>query len=96
VINSYSTASLDRFDRANQSQVKVSGEFATADDQRVCPICEALEGNEYSTDAMREETFEFDAEESDHPDAVPSMSGEYRVQPPVHPVCRCTVLPVIK
>jgi SPP1 gp7 family putative phage head morphogenesis protein len=96
VINSYSTASLSRFDRAGQSEVKVSGEFATADDQRVCPICEALEGETYSTGAMREETFEFDAEESDHPDAVPSLSGEYRVQPPVHPQCRCAILPVIQ
>jgi SPP1 gp7 family putative phage head morphogenesis protein len=96
IINSYSQASLDRFDRAGTNQVKVSGEFATADDQRVCPICDALEGREFSTDEMREETFEFDAEESDHPDAVPSMSGEYPVRPPCHPVCRCAIHPVIK
>jgi SPP1 gp7 family putative phage head morphogenesis protein len=96
IINSYSTASLDRYDRSKTDGVKVSGEFATADDERVCPICEALEGETYSTDAMREETFEFDAEQSDHPDAVPSLSGEYRVQPPVHPQCRCCILPVIQ
>jgi SPP1 gp7 family putative phage head morphogenesis protein len=96
IINSYSTSSLARFDRAGTNQVKVSGEFATADDQRVCPICDALEGNIYSTDEVREGTFEFDAEESDHPDAVPSMSGEYRIQPPVHPVCRCCLYPVVR
>jgi len=90
-INSYSEATLDRYDRAGVDGVSVSGEFSTAGDDRVCPICEAIEGAEYATDAMRTETFEYDADE-DEPD---SLGGEYPVKPPVHPQCRCAILPVI-
>jgi SPP1 gp7 family putative phage head morphogenesis protein len=93
VINSYADATLDRYDRAGQSGVTVSGEFATADDARVCPICESIEGAEFTTNEMRDETFEFDP--STDPDAVPSDAGTYPVKPPVHPQCRCAILPVI-
>jgi SPP1 gp7 family putative phage head morphogenesis protein len=92
VINSYADATLDRYDRADVDGVTVSGEFATADDSRVCPICEAIEGAEYATDAMREATFEYDSDEGE-PD---SLGGEYPVKPPVHPQCRCAILPVIE
>lgn len=92
VINSYSEATLDRYDRAGQDGVTVSGEFATADDSRVCPICEAIEGTEYGTDEMRQATFSYEAD-ADEPD---SLGGEYRVRPPVHPQCRCAILPVIQ
>jgi len=91
VINSYAEATLDRYDRAGVDGATVSGEFATADDDRVCPICESLEGTEYGTDEMREATFEFEPSESE-PD---HLGGEYPVKPPIHPQCRCTVLPVI-
>jgi len=91
IINSYSTATLDRYDRVGQQAVTVSGEFATADDDRVCPICEALEGREFATGEMRTATFTFSpsASEPDH------LAGEYAVKPPVHPQCRCTILPVV-
>mgnify|MGYP000196805860 CR=1 FL=1 len=91
VINSYSEATLDRYDRAGVGGATVSGEFATADDDRVCPICEALEGTEFGTDEMRSATFDFEASESE-PD---HLEGEYPVKPPVHPQCRCAILPVI-
>jgi SPP1 gp7 family putative phage head morphogenesis protein len=94
IINSYSEATLDRYDRAGVEGVTVSGEFATADDDRVCPVCAAIEGAEFATDAMREETFEFDP--ATDPDAVPSDGGTYPVKPPVHPRCRCAMLPVIE
>jgi hypothetical protein len=71
----------------------VSGEIATADDSRVCPICNSLEGAEFAIDEMRAATFEFDP--SADPDAVPSDAGTYRVKPPIHINCRCAVLPVI-
>jgi len=91
IINSYSEATLDRYDRAGQEAVTVSGEFATADDDRVCPICEALEGREFGTGEMRTATFTFSPSDSE-PD---HLAGEYAVKPPVHPQCRCTILPVV-
>lgn len=91
VINSYADATLDRYDRADVGGVSVSGEFATADDQRVCPICEAIEGTVYATDEMREATFNYDADD----DEADSLGGEYPVKPPIHPQCRCAILPSI-
>jgi len=91
VINSYAEATLDRYDRAGIDGATVSGEFATADDARVCPICESIAGSEFALDAMRTETFAFEpsSSEPDH------LAGEYPVRPPVHPQCRCAILPVI-
>lgn len=91
-INAYSEASLDRYDRAGQADVTLSGEFSTAGDDRVCPICEALEGQEFDTEAMRAEAFEYEPD-ADEP---PSLGGTYPVKPPVHPQCRCAILPVIE
>lgn len=92
VINSYAEATLDRYERAGTDGVTVSGEFATADDDRVCPICESIAGTEYATDAMREATFAFEPSEAE-PD---HLVGEYPVKPPVHPQCRCAILPVVE
>jgi SPP1 gp7 family putative phage head morphogenesis protein len=92
VINSYSEATLDRYERAGIEGATVSGEFATADDDRVCPICEAIEGAEFAADAMRDATFSFESSESE-PDR---LEGTYPVKPPVHPQCRCAILPVIE
>jgi SPP1 gp7 family putative phage head morphogenesis protein len=91
VINAHADATLDRYERAGTEGVTVSGEFATADDTRVCPICEAIEGEVFSPRAMRGETvvFEPSAGEPDH------LAGEYPVKPPVHPNCRCAILPVV-
>jgi|APHM01.1.fsa_nt_gi phage putative head morphogenesis protein, SPP1 gp7 family len=91
IINSYSDATLDRFDRAGQEAATVSGEFATADDERVCPVCEAVEGTVYTTAEMRTATFTFSPSQSE-PD---HLAGSYAVKPPVHPQCRCTILPVV-
>jgi SPP1 gp7 family putative phage head morphogenesis protein len=92
IINSYSDATLDRYDRAGQRGVSVSGEFRTADDSRVCPICESIEAKVFETDEMRSETFQYEADDSE-PD---SLGGEYRIKPPVHCNCRCSILPVIE
>lgn len=91
VINSYSDATLDRYERAGADGVTVSGEFATAEDNRVCPICKSIAGAEYATDKMRSATFEYEAAE----DEAPSLGGVYPVKPPVHPQCRCAILPVV-
>jgi len=92
VINSYSTSTLDRYERAGVDGVSVSGEFATADDDRVCPICESIEASEYAINEMREGTFTFESSDSE-PD---HLEGEYPIKPPVHPQCRCAILPVIQ
>jgi SPP1 gp7 family putative phage head morphogenesis protein len=93
VVNAHTQAALARYDEANVDQVAVSGEFTTAQDNRVCPICESIAGEVFELDAMRgdSETFRFEpaADEPDH------LAGEYRIAPPVHPQCRCTLLPVI-
>lgn len=54
--------------------------WCTADDERVCPICGALEGKRVAMD-------------EDFPGINPRISGEtiHRV-PPAHPSCRCAVI----
>jgi SPP1 gp7 family putative phage head morphogenesis protein len=89
VINSHSTASLDRYDRPGQTLV-VHGEWTTAGDQRVCPICQTLEGRVFTIKEVREGTFDFEAGE----DIADSLTGTYRLKPPAHPNGRCTILPV--
>jgi len=90
VINSHSTASLDRYEQAGQNLV-VHGEWTTAGDQRVCPICLSLEGNVYTIQEAREGTFDFEASGESVAD---SLAGTYRLKPPAHPNGRCTLLPV--
>ena len=90
VINSHTTATLDRYERAGADTVQ-HGEWADADDDDVCPICSALDGREYSIDEMRSGTFEFEP----GPDQPDYLGGVYPIRPPAHPNCRCTILPVI-
>jgi len=90
VINSHTTATLDRYERAGADTVQ-HGEWADADDDDVCPICSALDGREYSIDEMRSGTFTFEPG-ADQPDY---LGGEYPIRPPAHPNCRCSILPVI-
>lgn len=92
VINSHSTATLDRFQDAGVERV-VHGEWSTAGDSRVCPICQALEGRVMTVQRMREGSFQFDAAGDDVPD---SLAGSYRLQPPAHPNGRCSIIPVVK
>lgn len=83
VINSHSEATLDRYESAGVDVVSHS-EWATADDDRVCPICRPLEGREFTVDEMRDGSFE-----------LPGVSFEIQLRPPAHPNCRCTIMPVI-
>ncbi|WP_218927292.1 phage head morphogenesis protein [Halosimplex rubrum] len=90
VIHSHTEATLDRYERAGADTVR-HGEWSDADDSRVCPICSTLDGDEYSISEFRTGTFTFEpsGDEPDH------LAGEYRLSPPAHPNCRCTILPVI-
>lgn len=49
-IAAYAKASLNSYRDAGLSGVSADVEFATADDDEVCPECEELEGNVYSID----------------------------------------------
>lgn len=69
VINQMSNAGAIDAYRAN-SDILSGYEWLTAEDERVCPECEALD----------HQVFSFHSKE----------------QPPAHPNCRCTVIPVIK
>lgn len=83
IIDSHSTATLDRYDDAGVDVVS-HGEWATAGDDRVCPICQAMEGREFTTQEMRDTTFEMEG-----------IGFEVRLRPPAHPNGRCAIYPVI-
>jgi SPP1 gp7 family putative phage head morphogenesis protein len=83
IVHAHSEATLDRYDEAGVDAVSHS-EWATAGDDRVCPVCAALEGREFTTAEMRDTTFE-----------LPGISYTIRLAPPAHPNCRCAILPVI-
>jgi len=91
IINSYSDATLDRYEDAGVDVVS-HGEWATAGDRRVCPICQSLEGQTFRINEMRTGTFNFDAEDDDVAD---SLAGTYQLKPPAHPNGRCAILPVV-
>lgn len=52
-IATHAEATLNGFEEAGIEGVEVEAEFATAGDARVCPQCEALEGNVYPMDRAR-------------------------------------------
>ena len=95
VINSYSEATLTRYEELDVEEVVIRAEISTAGDNRVCPVCRALEGQTQektlTVQGVREETFRFDP---DDPDVIDSLRGEYSKKPPLHPQCRCLILPV--
>lgn len=70
VIRAHHQANINSYKEAGVLGVKVIAEFSSADDDRVCPECEALDGKEYSLE-----------------------SAEALI--PVHPQCRCTVIPEV-
>lgn len=70
VIRAHSEATLNRFEDFGVAEVEGFVELETAGDDRVCDLCEGLEGN-------------------------PMPISEARGIIPVHPLCRCTWLPII-
>jgi SPP1 gp7 family putative phage head morphogenesis protein len=89
-ISAYTEATLDRYREAGVDRV-TQAEFRDADDSRVCPICERLDGRITPMTEIDTATFTFEPGEND-PD---SLAGEYSVKPPTHPNCRCVLLSVI-
>ena len=89
VIRAHSEFTLDRYEQiAGDIEVTIVAEFSTALDDRVCPMCEELEGSTYSISEMRSATFQ--------PEVAKNRAvSEFPVQPPVHPNCRCAILPRI-
>lgn len=53
IINAHAEATLNGFQEAGIEGVEVEAEWATAGDDLVCPICEALEGRVYKMDEAR-------------------------------------------
>jgi SPP1 gp7 family putative phage head morphogenesis protein len=90
-IRAHSTATLNRFEEAGVDTVTVRAEWTTAGDRRVCPICQTLEGRTMTVEEARSDTFTYQASG----DEAASLSGTYPVQPPAHPQCRCSLLPVV-
>jgi hypothetical protein len=92
ISNSHATAALDRYEAAGVDTVS-HGEWLATDDSRTCPICERLDGREFTIGRMRTGTFEFDA--TGREDVPDSLSGTYQLRPPAHPNCRCAVTAVV-
>lgn len=89
-IFSYSEMTVTRYEQAGVEIVQ-HGEWTDSDDDRVCPICERLDGREIPIGDVREATFTFEPDD-DQPD---HLAGEYRMMPPAHPQGRCALLPII-
>jgi hypothetical protein len=82
--------SVTRYEQAGVETVQ-HGEWTDSDDDRVCEICERLDGREIPIGDVREATFTFEPDD-DQPD---HLAGEYRMMPPAHPQGRCALLPII-
>jgi len=83
IINAHSTGYLDRVDDMSDDagvDIAVGHEWQTAEDDRVCPICKPLNGVNFTTDEMRESTFELGG-------------STWQLKPPAHPQCRCALVP---
>lgn len=85
IINSHTSGYLNRIEDVSEGQdvdITVSHEWQTAEDGRVCPICKPLNGVAFTTDEMRNETFELDG-------------SVWQLKPPAHVQCRCSLAPVV-
>lgn len=81
IIDAHASATLNRYDELSVEGVTIQAEWQTAGDNRVCPICQALEGRTWTIEEARSETVDV-AGHSDVP-----------VKPPAHPRCRCALIP---
>lgn len=91
VIDAYSESTLNRYEQMGVGSVTIKAEWLTAGDDRVCPICNTLEGNTWTLQEARTATFQFEpgADDPDH------LAGEFPVRPPAHPNCRCRIIPEV-
>lgn len=81
VINAHSEGTLTRFDEVGVDTVTVKAEIQTAGDNRVCPRCQFIEGEVMTVEEVREGSFSFG-------------NADFPIKPPIHPNCRCVLLPV--
>jgi len=81
VIDTFNSAALNRYEELGAGGVTVRAEWQTAGDDRVCEICQALEGQTWTIKEARSATVSV-AGHSDIP-----------VKPPAHPRCRCSLQP---
>lgn len=82
VIDTFNAAALNRYEQLDGVEgISVTAEWQTAGDNRVCPICEALEGRMWTIEEARSATV--------------SVAGhdDIPVRPPAHPNCRCAIIP---
>lgn len=85
IINAHTEGYLNRVDDISDTQdvdIGVSHEWQTAEDNRVCPICKPLNGVVFTTDEMRDSTFDLGG-------------NTWQLKPPAHPQCRCALLPTV-
>lgn len=84
IINAHSEAALNRYQEMGIEEIGYEVEVITAGDNRVCPICQHIATREpFSPDEIRGKAFRFGG-------------SLHRRQPPMHPNCRCTLVPVSK
>ncbi len=79
-MQAHTSAELNRLKQVSQdSDVNVSvrhGRWQTAEDDRVCEICTALNGVMFTLDEFESGSFRVDG-------------YDYQLRPPAHPGCRC-------
>ena len=86
----YNEGAVDGY---KQSGVVKAKEWLTAQDDRLCEFCEPMNGKIVDVDKSWFKTGEeFEGNEG----GVLSFSYEDVGHPPLHPRCRCTIIPVLK
>lgn len=53
VVRAHAESTITRFEQSGVEEVRGQAEFATAGDDRVCPICEGLDGDRFSLEEAR-------------------------------------------
>lgn len=91
-VRTHSEATLNRYEEFGVQNVTVRAEWLTAGDNRVCPICQSLEGRVFTVEEARTETRRVDLSGAAN-FSVDSM--DVPIKPPAHPRCRCSLTPVI-
>lgn len=89
IVHAHSEATITRYEQVSDrpdtdiqiNAVTVKAEFVTAGDDRVCSTCAAIAGETVQIEGIREENFEW-------------RGNQYPIQPPIHPRCRCALVPV--
>lgn len=96
-IRAHSTATLNRYEQMGVEAVTIEAEWLTAGDDRVCPICINLAGETWTIEEARSETITLGPDDVRPHVAegrsLSSFTGEFPVQPPAHPLCRCSFIP---